>query len=162
LKKSKNFFYFRNQLLLSNSITIETKVEIINKTSENIKMQTQLNNNSNPKKSNNDLFPSVETSLSSSPSSSSLSRLVSLNNSINNQLFKPVPSFMNSLLAFNIQRQQQQQQHRFDNKYIAVAANDIQKNSQVYLLYDIPVSLLAKRFITTLNEDHFKIMVKFL
>lgn len=46
----------------------------------------------------------------------------------------------------------------YQNHFISVAATDINMDSQVYLLYEIPTTLLAKRFKKN-NIDHLKIQV---
>lgn len=68
--------------------------------------------------------------------------------STSTNLFKPIPLVFNTALFSQ-------------NNFVAVAATDINLNSQVYLLYEIPTSLLARRFDTNKNEK-FKIMVIYL
>lgn len=45
------------------------------------------------------------------------------------------------------------------NDFITIAGSDINQTSQVYLLYEVPTDLLAKRFLLNTNLERFKLMV---
>ena len=45
------------------------------------------------------------------------------------------------------------------NTCLAVAGSDINLDAQVYLLYEIPTSLLARRFNHEITDNNLKIMV---
>jgi len=53
-------------------------------------------------------------------------------------LYRPIPLFFNTL-ALNCHQHQQQ-------NFVTIAGSDINQDAQVYLLYEIPITLLAKRF----------------
>jgi len=63
-------------------------------------------------------------------------------------LFRPIPLVFNSF-GFS------------QNNFITVAGCDINLNSQVYLLYEMPTSLLARRFNDNKTDNKFNIMVSF-
>ncbi len=52
-------------------------------------------------------------------------------------LYKPIPIVFNNTLGL-IQN--------YTNSFIAVSGSDIDLDAKVYLLYEIPLSLLARRF----------------
>jgi hypothetical protein len=91
-------------------------------------------------------------------------------------LYRPIPlnflnSYFQSLLNshhsnhFNQQQQQQQNVGNLLGNFVSVAGADINTNSQVFLLYEIPTYLLARRFMPVVSsvphEAKFKIMVSF-
>lgn len=45
------------------------------------------------------------------------------------------------------------------SEYISIAGSDINSTSQVYLLYEVPTDLLAKRFLLKPNVERFKLLV---
>jgi hypothetical protein len=61
-------------------------------------------------------------------------------------LYRPIPLVFNSYLMTQ-------------NNFIAVAGSDISLNAQVFLLYEIPVTLLARRFTDALSKEKLKTMV---
>ncbi len=67
-------------------------------------------------------------------------------------LYKPIPIVFNNTLGL-IQN--------YTNSFIAVAGTDIDLDSKVYLLYEIPISLLARRFncFTGKNDNKLNILV---
>ena len=68
----------------------------------------------------------------------------------NGLLCKPTPLVFNSFLA---------SAQASSSSFVAVAGSDISKGAQVFLLYEIPVSLLARRFLDANSSDKLQIMV---
>ncbi|RNA00525.1 MDS1 and EVI1 complex locus EVI1-like, partial [Brachionus plicatilis] len=62
-----------------------------------------------------------------------------------NCLLKPIPIMFSQTFAYH-------------NQFVTSAGSDINLDAQVYLLYEVPVTLLARRFINN-KSDHIKIMV---
>ena len=72
-------------------------------------------------------------------------------------LFKPIPLLFNthtSAMTTPIPMVNTQ-----SDKCLAVAGSDINLDAQVYLLYEMPTSLLARRFNFNKNDNVYKIMV---
>ena len=67
-------------------------------------------------------------------------------------LLRPIPLVFNSYAL----TQHQSPQH---HNCLVVAGSDINVDAQVYLLYEMPTSMLAKRFNYDLNDGYLKIMV---
>lgn len=62
-----------------------------------------------------------------------------------NCLLKPIPIMFSQTFAYH-------------NQFVTSAGSDINMDAQVYLLYEVPVVLLARRFLYKKN-DHVQIMV---
>ena len=63
-------------------------------------------------------------------------------------LFKPIPLIFNNPCGLTQSA-----------NCLSVAGGDINLDAQVYLLYEIPTSLLARRFNYDQSENYLKIMV---
>ena len=72
-------------------------------------------------------------------------------------LFKPIPLLLNTHggLTSTIGSQ------AHGSNCVTVAGSDINLDAQVYLLYEMPTSLLARRFNYEKSESFYKIQVKF-
>lgn len=76
-------------------------------------------------------------------------------NFTNSLLFKPVP-----LAAMFNQSSSSAAHSHILTQFVAVAGSDISQDAQVFLLYDMPIHLLARRFAhAETTHDKLKIMV---
>jgi len=81
-------------------------------------------------------------------------------------LFKPIPLLLNTYgpshtasTAMTIDMINTSHENKCPGQCVAVAGSDINLDAQVYLLYEMPTSLLARRFNFEKNENIYKIMV---
>jgi len=73
-------------------------------------------------------------------------------------LFKPIPLLLNTHGGVTSTMGSQVN----GSNCVTVAGSDINLDAQVYLLYEMPTSLLARRFNYDKSESFYKIQVKFL